>query len=131
MKITLVFVAFIFLASNAVAADSFATRVHEAKVVEASSSGKAYQPLLWQQVGSYTATVMRRCFPDGTRPDVTTFTLVADILPSRALSRVEVRPKTKMSACFASGFERAAFPALPESFGNRIMPIEIDMTVKQ
>jgi hypothetical protein len=36
-----------------------------------------------------------------------------------------------MSAYFASGFERAAFPALPESFGNRIMPIEIDMTVKQ
>jgi hypothetical protein len=130
MKTTLAFFVLILVTSAAMAADSFANRVHAAKAVEVSSNGEVFQTQLWQQVGSYTATVMQQCFPNGTTPDVTTFTMVADILPSRALSNVEVRPKTKMSTCFVSGFEHALFPKPPESFGIHGMPIEIDMTVK-
>lgn len=131
MKKIFVFLAFIFATGAVIAADTFAARMNRAKIVEDSPSGKAFQTVLWPQVGSYTATVMQQCFPKGATPDTKAFTVVADILPNRTLSHAEVRPKTKMSTCFVSGFERAPFPTPPESFGERGIPIEIDMAVKQ
>jgi|SRR5690242_2464829 hypothetical protein len=131
MRKILVFVVLILATSAVLAADTFATRVHRAKAVEDSPSGKAFQAVLWPKVGNYTATVMTQCFPKGTKPDTAAFTVVADILPDGTLSHTEVRPRTKMSTCFVNGFESAPFPKPQESFGKRGIPIEIDMTVKQ
>lgn len=129
MKTIPVFIALLLATSAAVAADSFSARVHRAKLVEDSPSGKAYESVLWPQVGRYMATVMRRCFPTGTKPDTATFTMVADILPDRTLADADVRPRTRMSECFVNGFAHASFPELPKSFGERGIPIEIDMRV--
>ena len=130
MKAKYTLLVLVLATSTALAADAFSARVHRAKVIEDLPSGKAYQAVLWQYVGRYTATVMTQCFPEGTRPDTTSFTMVANVLPDHTLSRIEVRPETKMSKCFLNGFKDAPFPVPPKEFGQRGMPIEIDMTVK-
>ncbi|MEO7148710.1 MAG: hypothetical protein ABIY40_02035 [Rhodanobacteraceae bacterium] len=120
----------LFCANIVFAKSQFEARVQRAKAIEESPHGKMYEGVLWKQIGSYTATVMHQCFPVGTTPDAPFFTLVGDVLPDSSLANVEVRPKTKMSECFADGFGRASFPKPPESFGKAGVPIEIDMKIK-
>jgi hypothetical protein len=114
----------------AIAGHSFSERVHRAKLVEESPDGKAYQQVLWTQIGDYTAAVMQQCFKKGAKADTSFFALVGDVLPNRSLSGVEVKPKTNMSQCFADGFSRASFPQPSASFGEDGIPIEIDMKIK-
>jgi len=114
---------------NGYAQDSFGRRVRDAKLIESSLAGAEYQKTFWKQVGSYAATVMQKCFKKGTQPDVKFFTLVADVLPNSSLDHIEVRPDTKMSQCFVEGFSRGSFPQPPGIFGEKGMPIEIDMTI--
>ena len=115
--------------SVASAGEAFEERVQRAKVVEESPEGKEYQQVLWKQIGDYTTTVMQQCFPKGIKADPDFFTLVGDVMPNRSLSNVELRPSTKMSECFAEGFGHAPFPKPPASFGEKGIPIEIEIKI--
>ncbi len=72
---------------------------------------------------------MVECFPDGVTRDTGSFTLVADIMANGTATRVEVRPNTKMSACFRDKFAGAPFPALPTYASADGLPIFIDMKI--
>jgi len=126
---TLSLVLILVVSSGALAGDSFGDRVKRAKLVEASADGRAYQQLMWEEVGEHTATVMQQCFPKGTKADTASFVLVANVLPSHALAGVEVQPETRMSRCFADAFSRASFPQPPPSFSEDGIPIVIEIRI--
>lgn len=128
-KLSIGLLVFSIGSTNVFAEDLFGQRVQRAKLVEESTEGMNYQKQLWDQVGNYTANVMQQCFPKNTKADTDSFTLVADVLHNCHLDQVEVKPKTKMSQCFADGFSRGAFPKPPESFSEDGMPIEIDFKI--
>ncbi|WP_329743342.1 peptidase C13 [Dyella sp. A6] len=130
MKITVLCLFLILTTTSAVAADSFSARVQNAKRIENSAVGKAYQTTLWDHIGHYGATVMTACFNNFSSSGTKPFTVVANILPNRTLSQVEVRPETKIAQCFINGFKHAPFPAPPASFGKSGIPIEIDMSIE-
>jgi hypothetical protein len=51
-------------------------------------------------------------------------------MPDHSLSRIEVRPLTKLSMCFAEGIGSGEFPSPPDRFGASGMPIEMDMRMR-
>jgi len=110
--------------------ESFDARVQRAKLAEASPDGAAYQEILWKQVGDYTASVMQQCFPKGAKTDTNAFTLVGDVGYDSKLHKVEVRPVTPMSLCFANSFAAAPFPQPSKTFDAKGVPLEIDMKIK-
>ncbi len=110
--------------------ESFSARVQQAKLAEASPDGAAYQKILWKQIGDYTASVMQQCFPKGVKTDTNAFTLVGDVGHDSKLHKVEVRPATPMSRCFANSFAAAPFPQPSEAFDANGVPLEIDMKIK-
>jgi hypothetical protein len=121
---------FLLATGPAAARDAFDARVQRAKSIERSPDGKAYQQILWRQVGRYGTTVMQQCLPKGVKPDVDFFILVGDVMPDHSLSRIEVRPLTKLSMCFAEGIGSGEFPSPPDRFGASGMPIEMDMRMR-
>lgn len=72
---------------------------------------------------------MAQCFPPGLKVDTEHFTLVADILVNGTAARVQVRPDTKMAACFGKLFQVAPFPALPVYAGADGLPIFINIKI--
>jgi len=109
---------------------SFVERVRQAKQIEDTPDGKAYQKVLWKQAGDYTAKAMQRCFPKGVQLDTNAFTLVGDIGGDAHIHGVEVRPATLMARCFADTFSLAPFPEVPAAFVGAGLPLEIDVKVK-
>lgn len=126
----LVFAALALMAANACAADSFDHRVAVAKKLEDAPDGQAYDRVLYGTIGNYIQKAMVECFPNGATRDTSSFTLVADILANGTAAHVEVRPDTKMAACFRDRFARIPFPALPAYAGADGLPIFIDMKIK-
>lgn len=112
------------------AAVSFDGRVARAKRVEQSVYGKAYVQSMWNQIGAESASAMRECFKQGSKPDTSAFVLVANILPDRTLAHAEVRPDTAMAACYARRFADAPFPPPPEIFGDAGIPIVVEMNIR-
>ena len=130
MKILLLFLALLLPLQALTHERSFDDRVRQAKQLEDTPDGKAYQKILWEQAGEYTAKAMQRCFPTGAQLDTNTFTLVGDVGGDAHLHAVEVRPATSMSRCFADSFSLAPFPHIPDAFVRTGFPLEIDMRVK-
>jgi hypothetical protein len=124
-----IFAALALVAVDACAADSFDRRVAIAKKLEDAPEGQAYGDVLYGAIGNYIQKAMVECFPSGVPRETSSFTLVADILANGTATRVEVRPDTKMSACFRDKFARAPFPALPAYAGDNGLPIFIDMKI--
>jgi len=130
MKMPLLLLAFLLPIQAQPHERSFDDRVRQAKQLEDTNDGKAYQEALWKKVGTYTAKAMQRCFPREAPPDTTSFTLVGDLGADALLHRVEVRPATAMSRCFAVSFALAPFPPAPHAFLRNGLPLEIDMQIK-
>lgn len=127
MKILFISLALLLPLHAPAHARTFEQRVHLAKQMEDTPDGKAYQSVLWKQVGDDTTKAMQRCFPKGTPFDTNAFTLVGDVGADGHLHAVEVRPATAMSRCFASAFSLASFPKIPDAFLKAGLPLEIDM----
>lgn len=130
MKILLVLLALLFPLQALAHKQSFDDRVRQAKQMEDTPDGKAYQMILWEQAGDYTAKAMQHCFPKGAQLDTHTFTLVGDVGGDAHLHAVEVRPATSMSRCFSDSFSHAPFPKVPDAFMRTGLPLEIDVKVK-
>lgn len=125
-----VLVAFLVLASASVwAADSFEQRAEIAKRLEDTEQGQAYEKVLVGATGNYVANAMDQCFPQGLKADTDRFVVVADLQASRTLTRVELRPHTKMAQCFVEKFVKAPFPDLPSYAGLNGLPIVFDMKI--
>ncbi|SFS16902.1 hypothetical protein SAMN05216570_3412 [Dyella sp. OK004] len=124
-----IFAVLVLAAASASAADSFEHRVAVAKKLEDAPDGQAYDRVLYGAIGNYIQKAMVECFPDGVTRDTSSFTLVADILANGTATRIEVRPETKMAACFGDKFAGAPFPALPTYAGADGLPIFIDMKI--
>jgi len=112
------------------AEEPFDARVQRAKRVEASADGKAYMQALWTQIGAYSSVAMRECFRQGTQPDTPAFVLIANVLPDRRFSQVDLQPRTPMAICYVEHLADAPFPAPPEIFGDVGIPIVIEMTIR-
>lgn len=125
----LIALAFLFLSGTTSAEDSLAARVDQAKAVENSAVGQAYQKELWKAVGQETANLMLKCFPKGVQADVSSFTFVANVLSNGELGQVHVEPSTKMTTCFSTGFTALAFPHPPASFEKTGLPLAIQMQI--
>jgi hypothetical protein len=123
------FLTLLLLSHIALADDQFSARVEKAKAVKATPEGQRYEKALEEQVGVFASSIVQRCFPRDSKADTASFTLVGNVLPNRTLSRMEIRPVTKMSECFASGFVNSPFPQPPDSFGADGIPIEINMQI--
>jgi len=63
MKMPLLLLAFLLPIQAQPHERSFDDRVRQAKQLEDTNDGKAYQEALWKKVGTYTAKAMQRCFP--------------------------------------------------------------------
>jgi|KBSMisStandDraft_5_1062788.scaffolds.fasta_scaffold488548_2 hypothetical protein len=124
-----VFAALALAAGSIHATDSFDRRVAIAKKLEDAPEGQAYDSILYRAIGNYIQNAMVECFPNGVARDTNSFTLVADILANGTATRIEVRPSTKMAACFRDKFAGAPFPALPAYAGANGLPISIDMKI--
>jgi hypothetical protein len=111
------------------AADSFEERVAIAKKLQESDVGKAYEKVLIKAIGSYVATSMQQCFPAGVRADTDRFVLVADLLANQSLGRIEVRPDTKMTRCFAEKLAGAPFPRPPDHAEKDCIQIFFDIKI--
>jgi hypothetical protein len=130
MKILLSLIAFLLPFQALTHERSFDNRVNQAKQIESTPDGKAYQKVLWEQAADYTSKAMQYCFPRDAQIDTHAFTLVGDVRTDAHLHAVEVRPATMMSRCFAHTFSLAPFPHIPDAFAKSGLPLEIDMRVK-
>lgn len=129
MKLIPLYIAFLLPLVALANGRSFEERVRQAKQIEQTPNGMAYQKVLWKQTGDYAAKAMQHCFPRGTQLDTNAFTLVGDVGRDAHLHDVEVRPATSMSRCFAGAFSLAPFPPVPSAFVRTGLPLEIDMKV--
>ena len=130
MRVNLYLSLLLTLASvSAPASDDFDQRVATAKALEDTPQGQAYDLVLYGAIGEQIQKTMVRCFPPDRKADTKRFTLVADILSNGSATRVDVRPQTKMSACFLEGFTAAPFPKLPDYAKDGVLPIFIDMKI--
>lgn len=116
--------------ASAASADPFDARVQKAKRIEASAEGQAFQKRLWGAIGNHVGLVMQKCFPSGVKADTDSFTLVATLMPTGAVAKVEVRPKTAMAQCFSKGFVEAPFPKPSAGLDPEGIPLVIEMKIK-
>jgi hypothetical protein len=126
-----VVIAFALLAGAqpATSADAFATRVQRAKMIEASSSGPAYQKQFWAKTGNPMTDTLKSCLASNAPADKSPFTLVADISPDGHPLNVEVRAPTPVAKCLAGQFAAWTFPAPPKLPDTVNYPIEIDVSM--
>lgn len=125
-----ILVTFLMLASASVwASDSFEQRAEIAKKLEGTDQGQAYEKILMEATGDYVANAMHQCFPQDVKADTDRFVIVADLRASRTLTRVELRPHTKMAQCFLEKFIKAPFPNPPSYAGRNGLPIVFDMEI--
>ena len=106
--------------------DDFATRVQQAKLAEAATTGPAYQKALWDQIGNPTTAAYNACLK-ANRNDTTPFTLVLDLDAHGKPQRIDVQPALPIATCMAGRFAGWAFPAPPAAPAP--YPLEIDFSV--
>jgi hypothetical protein len=123
-------VVFLALTSlNVFAVDSFDQRAEIAKKLEDTEQGQAYEKVLMGATGDYVAEAMHQCFPKDMKADTNRFVIVADLQANHSLTRIELRPQTKMTRCFAEKFVKAPFPDPPSYAGIGGLPIVFDMKI--
>lgn len=122
---------FLFFAASATAGDSFGDRVSQAKAFEHSTAGQIYQQKLWTAIGQDTASLMKSCFPSDSDPDTRSFTFVANVLLDGSLSDIAVKPRTRMTECFSSGFSSFSLPAPADATRATKLPLVIQMGVEE
>jgi hypothetical protein len=98
--------------SGPILADDFSSRADAGEAALSSPSGKKYQAALGPVIGK----ALRICIPPGsTSPEnLGSFVLVANIAPSGKANKIEIRPETTISRCFAKHFGESELPAPPE-----------------
>ena len=129
MSESIFFVVLVLTSASAAGTDAFDQRATIANTLEVTPQGRAYDQVLYAAIGGYMQKAMMQCFPRGAKVDVEHFTLVADILASGTAARVQVRPDTGMTACFAEKFRTAPFPGLPIYVSTGVLPIVIHMKI--
>lgn len=117
-------------ASSTTAPDTFTARVQRAKMVEAGSTGPAYQKQFWAKTGNPMTDALKSCLASNAPADKSPFTLVADITFDGHPLNVEVRAPTPVAKCLAGQFSTWTFPAPPKLPDSAAYPIEIDVSVK-
>jgi len=116
-------------AAPAAPADTFTARVTRSKMVEASTTGPAYQKQLWAKIRVPMTDALRGCIASNMPADKSPFTLVADISPDGHPLNVEVRAPTPVATCLAGQFSVWTFPTPPKLPGSVNYPIEIDVSM--
>ena len=104
-------------------ADDFTARLAESKAVEASAEGTAFARILEPFYGA----AIRECIPPGSTDatNLGSFAFVGTLSGAGKLSNVEVRPKTRVSQCFASQLGRSQLPKPPKS----PYPVHVEMRI--
>ncbi|GLQ89502.1 peptidase C13 [Dyella flagellata] len=116
-------------AQPATSTDTFTARVQHAKMVEAGSTGPAYQKQFWAKTGNPMTDALKACLASSAPADKSPFTLVADITPDGHPQNVEVRAPTPVAKCLAGQFSAWTFPAPPKLPDSVNYPIEIDVSM--
>jgi hypothetical protein len=109
--------------------DVFSARVQRAKMVEAGSTGPAYQKQFWAKIGNPMTDALKACLASNAPADKSPFTLVADISSDGHPLRVDVRAPTPVAKCLAGQFSAWTFPAPPKLPDSADYPIEIDVSM--
>lgn len=116
-------------AQPATSADTFAARVQRAKMVEAGTTGPAYQKQFWAKIGNPMTDALKACLASNAPADKSPFTLVADITPDGRPLNVDVRAPTPVAKCLAGQFAAWTFPIPPKLSDSINYPIEIDVSM--
>jgi hypothetical protein len=127
--LTVIALALLAGAQPATTGDTFAERVHRAKILEASGTGPAYQKQFWDQTRQPMTETLRGCITSNAPADKSPFTLVADISPDGHPLNVEVRAPTPVARCLAGQFSVWTFPKPPKASDSIDYPIEIDVSM--
>lgn len=107
---------------------TFDDRVAQAKAYEDSAVLKLYFENYWRKIESHANAALEHCFPLD-KVHYNRATLVADLLPNRTLSNIQVKPNDQMTRCFAKDFSGSPFPALPPSFSGEALPIRAEIAL--
>ena len=126
---TLLTLALLLGTPQGTASDSFATRVTQGKLVEAGSTGPAYQKQLWERINDPFAAALKACLVSNAPADKSPFTLVADVSPDGKPHRIDVQPATPVANCFAISLGKMTLPAPPKLPDSATYPIEIDVSI--
>lgn len=110
--------------------DTFDDRVRIAEEAELADGYKWYQQEMYSEIGQHLANTMRGCFETIEDPETDTFYLVASVSDTGVANRIEVRPSTNISRCFAEGVEKAAFPKPPDFPDEGGFPVVIEMKME-
>ncbi|GLQ93862.1 peptidase C13 [Dyella acidisoli] len=127
--LTIIAIALLAGAQPATSTDTFIARVQRAKMIEASSTGPAYQKQFWAKTGNPMTDALKACLTSNAPADKSPFTLVADISPDGHPLNVEVRAPTPVAKCLAGQFSAWTFPAPPKLPDTVNYPIEIDVSM--
>lgn len=114
-------------AAPASAGNDFATRVQQAKLAEAATTGAAYQKALWGQIGKPTADAYKACILADKATGKAPFTLVLDTDAQGKPQHIEVQPVTPVASCMAGHFARWTLPVPPAAPAP--YPLEVDFSV--
>ena len=109
------------------AGDAFDQRMVDAQQWENTKEGAAYFQVLYGAIGNDMAALMQRCFPEGGER-LGGFQFVADVTADFAVHAAEFRPDTPATRCFAAGFPKLPFPALP-AFAHGRLPVALKVTI--
>lgn len=128
MKRTLIVVS-LLLAPTMAFATTFASREAAAKHAKATSVGAQYDAAL----GPYIGAAMRACVPPGSSvsANLVSFALVAYVTSAGKLVSVAVKPRTKVSSCFAEYFAKSVLSKPPATSLSSGYPISVEMRVTQ
>lgn len=125
---TLLAFALLLGAAPAAPADTFADRVLQGRLAEATTDGAAYQKRLWAQLDTPVTAALKRCIASHAPADKSPFTVVADVSSAGAPARVDAQPATPVATCFATWLAGTTLPAPPVGSGAAY-PIEIDVSI--
>jgi len=114
---------------SAAPASSFAARVLRSKLIEAGSTGPAYQQTLWAQLNGPTTDALKACIRSHAPADKSPFTLVADVRSDGTPVAIEVQPATPVASCFATWFGTNTLPPPPALPDTSTYPLEIDVSI--
>jgi hypothetical protein len=125
---TLLALALLLGATPGAPAETFADRVLQGRLAEAAADGAAYQKKMWAQLDAPVTAALKGCIASHAPADKSPFTVVADISPAGAPSRVDAQPATPVATCFATWLAGTTLPVPPTSSGAAY-PIEIDVSI--
>jgi hypothetical protein len=109
--------------------DNFAARMLQGRLVEAGSTGPAYQKQLWNRIDDPFAAALKACIVSNTPADKSPFTVVADVSPDGKPHRIDVQPATPVANCLAASLGKMTLPAPPKLPDSVTYPIEIDISI--